>query len=100
MSHNYVGNHGIVDGIRIFSDVEIFLDDPSRVGEERPVGTYSGAIFIRLGDIVGGNRDKPAIGNLKLAMEFDQPFSLPAVLGAETSAAKDENHCMWSLQFG
>src|ERR1700675_4143874 len=33
-------------------------------------------------------------------MEFNKPFCLPAVLGAESSAAKDENHWVWSLQFG
>jgi hypothetical protein len=33
-------------------------------------------------------------------MEFNKPFSLPAILGADTSAAEDENHCMLSLQFG
>jgi hypothetical protein len=32
-------------------------------------------------------------------MEFNKPFSLPAVLGAETSAAEDENHRMLRLQF-
>jgi hypothetical protein len=40
------------------------------------------------------NRDKPAISNLELTMEFNKPFSLPAVLGAETSTAEDENHWM------
>jgi hypothetical protein len=33
-------------------------------------------------------------------MELNQPFSLPTVLGAETSAAEDENHGMLSLQCG
>src|SRR5712671_7898336 len=33
-------------------------------------------------------------------MECNKPFSLPAVLGAETSAAEDEDHWMLSLQFG
>jgi hypothetical protein len=33
-------------------------------------------------------------------MELNKPFSLPAVLGAETSAAEDENHGMLSLQIG
>jgi hypothetical protein len=74
-----VGDHGIVDRISVFGDVEIFLDDTPRVGEERPVGTDSAAIFIRQSDIVGANRDKP--GNLELTMEFNKPFSLPAVLG-------------------
>jgi hypothetical protein len=64
------------------------------------VSTDSGAIFIRLHDIVGANRDKPAIGNLELTMKFNKPFSLPPILGAETSAAEDENHWMLSLQFG
>ena len=48
LEDNHVGNHGIVDRIGVFGDVEIFLDDPSRVGEEWPVGTDSAAIFIRL----------------------------------------------------
>src|SRR5208283_5265660 len=81
-------------------DVEIFLDDTPRVGEERPVGTDSAAIFVRLSDVIGANRDKPAIGNLELTMELNKPFSLPAVLGAETAAAEDENHGMLSLKFG
>ena len=59
-----------MDRISVFGDVEIFLDDTPHVGEERPVGTNSAAIFIRQSDIVGANRDKPAIGNLELTMEL------------------------------
>src|SRR5208337_3164979 len=55
---------------------------------------------IRLSDIVGANRDKPAIGNLELAMEFNEPFGLSAVFGTETSAAENKYHWMLSLQFG
>jgi hypothetical protein len=29
-----------------------------------------------------------------------KPFSVPAILGAEASAAEDENHWMLSLYFG
>ncbi len=100
LEHNHGGDHGIVEWISVFGDVAIFLDATPRVGEERPVGTNSAAIFIRLSDIVGTDRDKPAIANLELTMKFNKPFSLPAVLGAETSAAEDENHWMLSLQFG
>src|SRR5580700_2767583 len=100
LEDNHVGNHGIVDGIGVFGDVEIFLDHTPRVRKERPVGAHSGAIFIRQSDIVGANRDKPAIGNLELTMERNKSFSLPAILGTETSAAEDQNHWMWSLQFG
>jgi hypothetical protein len=64
------------------------------------VGADSAAIFIRLSDIVGADRDQPAIGDLKLAMELDQAFSLPAVLWAVASAAQDDDHRMLPLQFG
>ena len=96
----HVRDHGIIDWIRVFGDIEVLLDHTTCVGEERPVGTHSAAIFIRLSDIVGANRDKPAIGDLELAMEFHESFSLPAILGAEGPAAEDENHRMLSLQFG
>src|SRR6516164_3209122 len=33
-------------------------------------------------------------------MELNKPFSVPAILRAETSAAEDENHWVSSLQFG
>lgn len=59
----------------------------------------SAAIFIDRGDVVRGYRNQPAVGNLKLAMEFDQQFSLPAVLGAIASAAEYENHWIRALQF-
>jgi hypothetical protein len=95
-----VGDHGIVDRIGVFGDVEIFLNHTPGVGEKRPVGTDSAAIFVRLSDIVDANRDKPAIANLKLTMEFNKPFSLPAVLGAEAAAAEDKSHWMLSLQLG
>jgi hypothetical protein len=31
---------------------------------------------------------------------LEEPLMLPAILGAETSAAQDEDQGMWSLQFG
>ena len=100
LEDNHEGDHGIVDRISVFGDIEIFLDDTPRVGEERPVGTDSAAIFTRLGDIVGANRDKPAIANLELMMELNQPFRLPAVLGSVTPTAEDEDHGVVSLQVG
>ena len=64
------------------------------------MGADSAAIFIRLGDVVGADRDQPAIANLHLTMELQQPFSLPAVFWAEAAAAEDENHGILSLQLG
>ena len=97
--HNRVRNHRIVDRISVLSDVEIFLDLAPRVGEERPVGTDSGAIFIRLSDVVGRDRYEPAIANLELTMQLDKPLRLSAILGTKTSAPEDENHWILSLQF-
>ena len=100
LENNRVWNHGVVGWIGVLGDVEIFLDDPSRVGEERPVGADSTTIFIRLSNIVGANRDQPAISDLELPIEFHKAFRLPAVFGAEATAAQDEDHGMLSLQFG
>jgi hypothetical protein len=57
-------DHRIVERICVLGDVEILLDFTPRVRNERPVGTHSAAIFIRLCDIVGANRDQSAIANL------------------------------------
>src|SRR5262249_2740780 len=100
LEDDHVGDHGIVERIRVFGDVEILLDDTPRVGEERPVGTDPAAILIRLSNVVGADRHKPAIANFELTMELNKSFGLPAVLGAETSTAEDENHRMLSLQLG
>ena len=62
------------------------------------MGTDSATIFVRLSDIVGANRNQPTIGNLELTVELS--FRLPAVLGAETSTAENQNHWMLPLQFG
>ena len=89
-----------MERIGVFGDIEVFMDFTPRVGEERPVGADTCAIFIRLRDIVGADCDQPAIGNLEFTMELNQPFRLPAVLGSVTPAAEDEDHGVLSLQFG
>jgi hypothetical protein len=89
-----------VGRIRIFGDVEILLDDTPRVREEGPMSADTAAIFVRLGNVVGADRDKAAIANFHLTMEFKKPFSLSAVLGAETAAAENEDHRVLALQLG
>ena len=100
LEDNHVGNHGIVDRIGVFGDVEIFLDHAPRVGKERPVGAHSASVLIGQSDVVGAYRDKPAIGDFELTMEFHQPFRLPAILRTKPSTAEDQNHGMLRLQFG
>ena len=94
LEHDRVRDHGIVSRVGVFGDVEILLNQTPDVGEKRPVRAHSAAIFIGLGDIVGTDRDKAAIANLHLTMEVNQPFGLPAVLGAVPSPAEDQNHGM------
>src|SRR5260370_5343544 len=95
-----MGDHRIVDRISVFGDVEIFLDKAPGSREERPVGTDSTPIFIRLSNIVGADCDQAGIANLDLTMKLNKSFSLPAVFRAETSGAQDENHGVLSLQLG
>src|SRR5262249_4252098 len=83
-----------------FGDVEVLLDDASRVREEGPMSADTAAIFIRLGDVVGADRDKAAITNFHLTMEFKKTFGLSAVLRAESAPAEDEHHRMLALQLG
>jgi hypothetical protein len=100
LEDNHVGDHGIVKRIGVFGYVEIFLDGPTSVGEKRPVGVDAGTIFIRLGDIVGAYGHETAIGDFEFAMELNEEFGLAAVLGAEASAAEDEDHGMRALEVG
>ena len=98
LQHDHMRDHRIVVRVRIFGDVEIFLDRAPHVRKERPVRPDAGAIFARLGDVVRADRNKSAIADLELAMLVDEPFGLPTVLGAIASAAEDQNHRMRSLQ--
>jgi len=54
------------------------------------VGADAAVIFIRRRDVVGANRDEPAIGYLKLAMKLHEAFSLAASLRTESAAAEDD----------
>jgi hypothetical protein len=89
-----------MDGIGVFGDVEVFLNNAPRIGEKGPVSAYSTAIFVGLGDVVGADRDQPAITNLHLTMELRQTFGLTAIFWTEGAAAKDEDHRILSLQLG
>ena len=62
---NHVGDHRIVERIGVLGDVEVFLDQAPRVGEERPVRVHSASIFVGLRDVVGADGDQTAIANLQ-----------------------------------
>jgi hypothetical protein len=100
LKDDHVGDHGIVERVGVLGDVEIFLEDTAGIGEERPLGTDSAAVFVRLGDVVGADGNEAAVRDFKFAMELHEAFGLAAVLGAKATAAEDENHGMLALQFG
>ena len=62
-----VRDHRIVDRVRVFGDVQVLLNDPAGVGEERPMGPDSAAIFAGLAYVVGADRDQLAVANLNFA---------------------------------
>ena len=100
LQHNHVRNHWIVDRVGVFGDVEIFLNDAPWIGEKGPVSAYSAAVFVGLGDVVGTDRDQPAVTDLHLTMELQQTFGLTAIFRAEGAAAEDNHHGILSLQLG
>src|SRR5258706_567106 len=77
-------DHGIVLGVSVLGDVEIFLDNTPRVGKEGPVGIDATAIFIRLSNIVGADCDQPAIADLDLTMEYTKISTSPSTLTPST----------------
>jgi len=95
-----VRDHGIVERVGVFGDVEIFLDGAAGVREKRPVGVDASAVFICFGDVVGADGDEAAIGDFEFAMELHEEFGLAAIFGAEASAAEDQNHGMRALEVG
>ena len=60
----------------------------------------TGAVLIGEGDVIGAYGDEAAVGDFKLAMEFDKAFGLAAIFGAETPSAEDEDHGVRSLEVG
>jgi len=82
-----------VERIGVLSNVEVFLilNDPSRVREKRPVCANAGAVFLRSGEFVGGDRDQPSITNLHFTMQFNPLFRLAPVLWTVAPAAENEN---------
>jgi len=76
LKHDRVWNHRIMQRVRVFGNVEVFLNYTPCVGQERPVRANSAAKFFSRNNIVGGDCDQPAIRNLELAVELNKPLML------------------------
>jgi len=94
-----VRNHRVVQRVRVLGDIGVPLHVPCSVRQERPVSSCTAAVLIRLCNVVGADRDQPAISDFQFTMQLHQPFSLPAVLWAEATSAQNEHHRMRTLQF-
>src|SRR5947209_17836235 len=64
------------------------------------MGACSGAIFIRLCDVIGRDRDQPAIADFHFAIALNKTFSLPAIFWAIAAAAQNQNQRILLLQIG
>src|SRR6266481_5212943 len=82
----------IVQRIRVFGNIEAFLNYRPGVGQERPVCANSAAKLISLNNTVGGDCHQFAVRNLELTVELNESLMLPTLLWTETPAPKDKNH--------
>ena len=55
--HDRMWDHRIVQRIRVFGNIEIFLNYTAGIGQERPVGANSTSKFIGLNDVVCSDCD-------------------------------------------
>jgi hypothetical protein len=74
-----------VGRVGVLGDVEILLDDATRVSEEWPRGTQRVEHLVRLEQVVGADRDDLGVGDLDLRVQVDEVAQLPSVLGAEVA---------------
>src|SRR5271165_7340042 len=96
--YDHMRDHRIVRRIGVFGDVEILLNYAPRIREERPMRADAAAKFVGLYDVVGADRNQPAITNLHFAVKLDKSLSLPTILRAVAAAAQDDDHRILSLQ--
>lgn len=57
LKHDRVWNHRIMQGVRVFGNIEVFLNYTPGVGQERPVRANFAVKFISLNHIVGSDCD-------------------------------------------
>ena len=86
--------------IRVFGNIEVFLNYTPGVGQERSVCANSAAKLISLNNTVGGDCHQFAVRNLELTVELNnESLMLPTLLWTETAATEDKDHRIWPLEF-
>ena len=93
-----MGDHRIVWLIRELFDVEILLDRPIRVRQERPRGTEGVAELIDVQLIVGRDENQSRVGVAKVGIRIDQVPKKPMLLRVEAAPRQMEHHRIAPLQ--
>lgn len=95
-----VGDHWITGWVGVFGNVEVLLDYPFRVGEERPLSAETVAESIDRGMVVGGDSDDLGVADDEFGIEVDQVPDLASILGAERASEQQEDHRVVALELG
>src|SRR5580658_4099745 len=93
-----VGNHRIVRLIRELFDVQILLDDPIRVRQERPSGAERVPELVDVQLIVGRDEGQSRVSIPELGIYVDQlPYEL-MLFGIEAATGQMEHHWVGPLE--
>jgi len=68
--------------VGVLLDVQVFLHDASRVGQERPLRAEARAVLVALHHRVGRDQRNARVAHLQFGVDVDQAAQLTAVLGA------------------
>ena len=93
-----VGDHRIVWLIRELLDVEVLLDGPIRIRQERPRGTEGIAELIDVQLIVGRDDNQSRVCVSKVGIGIDQVPQKPMLLRIKASPRQMEHHRIAPLQ--
>ena len=98
LEHERVRDHRVVAGVGVLLDVEILLDDPAGVLEERPLGADRGTELLAGVVLVGRDRDDLRVGDRDLGIERRQLEVLLVLLRAEVAARERQDQRIVSLE--
>src|ERR1700722_3249567 len=96
--HQGVRDHRVVVRVGVLLDVQVLLDVPAGVGQERPLGADRAPELVGLQDVVGRDRDDLGVRDGDLRVVGGQLQVLLVVFGAEVAAGQEQDHRVDALQ--
>src|SRR5215217_8717629 len=91
LEHEGVRDHRVVLGVGVLMEVEVLLDHPSRVLEERPLGADGGAELLERVMVVGCDRGDLGVGDGDLRIVRGELEVLLVLLGAVVAARERQD---------